>query len=634
MRAARVRLLVMAACFAPALGIGLQRSTSSLDAVVPNDNRAPGGRLVGGELRLDLVAQYAAWRPDLDVDSSVTVQVFGEAGGAPRVPGPLLRATRGTRIRVSVTNALGDSTLVVHGLRAGTAADDTLRVAPGARREITFVAGEPGTYLYWGTSTGQEQIRTRAGRDTQLTGAIVIDEAGAVIDPEERIFVLTMIDIVPDSTQPPPHEDIWELAINGRAWPYSERLEYAVGTQVRWRLLNGTLAPHPMHLHGFHFRVKAKGDGTQDTVYAADGVRDVVTEFMRPGSTFAMEWVPTRAGNWLFHCHMAPHITPYPVRSDSTRDHDVHDVARHPVEGMAGLVLGIRTYASAALHAVTAADLQPAQHLRLFVQQAPPAGRPDLRPTGYVLQRGAEPPPDSVAVPGPPLLLTRGETTAITVINRSTEITTVHWHGMELESVFDGVAGWSGAGSNLAPLIAPGDSFTVAFTPPRAGTFIYHTHMDEGTQLLTGSYGPLIVLEPGERFDPASDLILIVGRAVNDGENSHAINGRHAPPPLTLRAGTSYRLRIINILPAAPMEVELVTDSTGRLARWTPVAKDGAMLPASHRRPADARLKGFGVGEAYDFIWTPEEAMEATLVFGTAINAKDEFRLLQRLLVR
>lgn len=50
--------------------------------------------------------------------------------------------------------------------------------------------------------------------------------------------------------------------------------------------------------------------------------------------------------------------------------------------------------------------------------------------------------------------------------------------------------------------MAPGDSFTVAFTPPRAGTFMYHTHMEEEDQLPYEMVGPMIVLEPAARFDP------------------------------------------------------------------------------------------------------------------------------------
>src|SRR5690606_16759326 len=117
------------------------------DDVVPNDNRNPGGRIVDGAVRLDLVARLAAWRPDLDVDSAVTIQAFAEEAGDPRVPGPLLRTESGREIRITITNDIADSTLVVHGLRAGTFADDTLVVRPGTRREITYTAGAAGTYM-------------------------------------------------------------------------------------------------------------------------------------------------------------------------------------------------------------------------------------------------------------------------------------------------------------------------------------------------------------------------------------------------------------------------------------------------------------------------------------------------------
>ena len=93
-------------------------------------------------------------------------------------------------------------------------------------------------------------------------------------------------------------------------------------------------------------------------------------------------------------------------------------------------------------------------------------------------------------IPGPMLELEQGRPAAITVRNRLAEPASVHWHGMELPSYFDGVAGWSGAGAMRAPLIAPGDSFTARFTPPRAGTFIYHSHVAEARHLASGMYVP------------------------------------------------------------------------------------------------------------------------------------------------
>ena len=83
------------------------------------------------------------------------------------------------------------------------------------------------------------------------------------------------------------------------------------------------------------------------------------------------------------------------------------------------------------------------------------------------------------------------EPVEITVVNHLTEATAIHWHGMELDSYYDGVHGWSGVDRRLAPMIEPGGTFVVRFTPPRAGTFIYHTHLHDYRQLSSGLYGPI-----------------------------------------------------------------------------------------------------------------------------------------------
>jgi FtsP/CotA-like multicopper oxidase with cupredoxin domain len=46
---------------------------------------------------------------------------------------------------------------------------------------------------------------------------------------------------------------------------------------------------------------------------------------------------------------------------------------------------------------------------------------------------------------GPPIVLTRGQPVEIEVVNRVKDPTAIHWHGIELESYYDGVPGWSGA---------------------------------------------------------------------------------------------------------------------------------------------------------------------------------------------
>ncbi len=138
------------------------------------------------------------------------------------------------------------------------------------------------------------------------------------------------------------------------------------------------------------------------------------------------------------------------------------------------------------------------------------------------------------------------------VVNRTPEPTAVHWHGIELESYFDGVAGFSGSGTRLAPVIAPGDSFEARFTPPRAGTFIYHTHVDELRQQPAGLAGALIVLEPGAQYDAATDLIVLISSPSDSAAELRSVllNGSLSPAPLELRAGVPYRVRLINITKA------------------------------------------------------------------------------------
>lgn len=266
---------------------------------------------------------------------------------------------------------------------------------------------------------------------------------------------------------------------------------------------------------------------------------------------------------------------------------------------MAGLVLGVEVVDPRGAY-VEPGEPDAVTH-RLFIQQeSPVAGRKPRK--GFVLQRGAEPARDSVAVPGTPLVVQRGQRNRVTIVNRLTEPTSVHWHGMELESVFDGVAGYSGRGGVTAPLLAPGDSFAVWFTPPRAGTYMFHTHMDEGDQLASGMYAPLIVLEPGQRYDPETDLTMMIGLLPNDrGGFTRALNGSPSPGAISVRAGKTYRIRLVNMLLAARLSVELVAGSA--VQQWRLVSKDGATVPPALTVPRSARLF-IGVGESYDFEWT------------------------------
>jgi FtsP/CotA-like multicopper oxidase with cupredoxin domain len=209
---------------------------------------------------------------------------------------------------------------------------------------------------------------------------------------------------------------------------------------------------------------------------------------------------------------------------------------------------------------------------------------------------------DPGPVPGPVLILHRGEQAEITVVNRMTEPTAIHWHGVEIDSYFDGVPGFGGTPGNIAQPIAPGSSFVVRVAPPRAGTFIYHTHWHGAAQLAGGLYGALLVLEPGERFDPATDHVAVIGLNGVDRPNPlepFALNGRGKPAPIQFRAGVPNRLRLINITATNVALVASLSDQNDAI-EWRPLAKDGADVPQEQSKLRRAR-QPIAVGETYDF---------------------------------
>ena len=285
-----------------------------LPRIAANDNRAPAGHESRGVLRLDLEARLGRWYPQAERGPSEPIEAFAERGHRPLVPGPLVRVRAGTRIEISLRNALASKTLVVYGLheRPGSP-HDTIQIAPGAVREVRFTAGEPGTYFYWGSTTGDD-IDTRKGIDSQLSGAIIVDSASSTPGdrkPLDRVFVIGVWHADRDTTGPKPWVERDQMVINGKSWPFTERFTYTLGDTVRWRWVNPTADAHTMHLHGFFYTIESAGTWSGDTVYASDDRRAVVTEMMLPGTTMAIRWVPHEPGNWLFHCHFPFHVSTF-----------------------------------------------------------------------------------------------------------------------------------------------------------------------------------------------------------------------------------------------------------------------------------------------------------------------------------
>lgn len=608
-------LLALAASGGPRLPAAAS-ALPPLQAAAANDNRIAAGRLAHAELHVSLDARMVAWYPDGEGGAGIPIQAFAETGKRAQIPGPLIRVTLGTTIVASVHNAIPGSVLTMHGMMdRPTDRDSAVRVPFGTTHIIRFRAGAPGTYLYWG-ATSARTIHSRFGSDSQLSGAFVVDSPSSSTARNDRVFVIGQW-INVRSKNGDPNFDYELDVINGRAWPHTERLSYERNAAVHWRWVNSSFGSHPLHLHGFYFTVDSRGDGLADNIYRNASDRDrEVTELVEPGSTFTMTWHANRPGNWLFHCHLAYHIVGHmPIAAmlagkDSITDDDYeNNYVRHA--GMGGLILGITVRAPESR--ATMADPAVVQRVHLRVERAAD-DHPDAPSFRYVLGDGDQTVAEPGAV-GPPIVLTRGVPTAIDVTNLLNEPTAVHWHGVELEnSYYDGVSAFSGYGDHVAPMIDPGQTFEARMTPPRAGTFAYHTHMDDVFQLRGGLVGPLIVLEPGKTFDPSSDHIFTITttHALSDILRIF-VNGTFSPPAITCRVGVLQRFRFINMTTFWVKSIVSLT-AVDRTLLWVPLQVDGANVSQKRQIPESA-VQIMTIGETRDFTYKPTHAGELQLQF-------------------
>ena len=437
------------------------------ERIVITDNRTAAGTPAGQTLTVHLEARTGEWHPDGDSDPGVVVKAFAVEGGPVQIPGPLIRVTEGTTIRASVRNRLEGDPLVIHGLysRPGpTAASDVIVIPAGETREVTFTAGRPGTYYYWGATNASTTLSQRPPQDSQLSGAFIVDPADG---PPQTDRVL-LIGLWGDAQAV--RGGLRRIVVNGRSWPHTERLTYQVGDSVRMRVINAGAAVHPMHLHGFYFNVDSRGDEREDTVFpAGSSPHLVVTERLASGRTFTLTWKPTRPGNWLFHCHDNSHLLSECERLDGKPPQPAaasHHVENHALEMMAGPVMGITVDRHET--AEPASDACERRRLRL-VARVDAGGTAEEPAFGYTLDDGKTTPAAAALLAWP---------------NDRAEAWRAgqHYSG-ESASGADGRAlarhragellrrrgRLCRRGKRIAPAIEPGASFEARFTPPRSG---------------------------------------------------------------------------------------------------------------------------------------------------------------------
>jgi FtsP/CotA-like multicopper oxidase with cupredoxin domain len=612
-------ILAALLCIWPGLAVRAGAQPTKPEQIAINDNRTAAGALDGGTLTLRLEVRPGQWRPDGPADRAVDVLAFAVEGASLQIPGPMIRVTEGTEVRAFVRNSLEKEPLILHGMSARTSparATDAITIAPKEVREIRFLAGLPGTYYYW-AATSNVPLPERSRRDSQLSGAFLVEPKGAA-KRDERVFVMGVwADGAVGGILP--LDSLNRMVMNGKSWPHTERLSYTVGDTVHIRVINTAGAVHPMHLHGFYFNVDSRGDEQTDVRFPEDGSPHLVnTERLAGGRTFSLTWKPTRPGNWLFHCHDTAHIMPArPVDGSAGLTH--HHAMNHALEMMSGPVMGISVLPEKGASS-EAPEATPRRKLRL-VARVDAGGTPEEPAYGFTLEDGKTSTPAAPPyLPGPTIVLKRGEPVSITVDNQLPEATAIHWHGIELDSYYDGVAGFAGSPGRLAPPIAPGKTFEALFTPPRSGTFIYHTHLDEMRQQQAGLTGALLVVDDPATYDPQRDLVFLVTVPRRDADSDLVLlNGSSAPAAREMRVGSRYRLRFVNIHTFRPsMRMRMTRRDT--VLSWRALAKDGMDLPSDQAVVGPSTIQ-MGNGETYDFEFIPDSPGDLRFEITTGVGA-------------
>ena len=199
-----------------------------------------------------------------------------------------------------------------------------------------------------------------------------------------------------------------------------------------------------------------------------------------------------------------------------------------------------------------------------------------------------------------------GERVRIYVTNGLPVSTSIHWHGFFLPNGMDGVGGLT------QPYIKSGETAKYEWTLRQHGSFMFHSHHDEMTQMGMGLIGMFIIhpRNPMPEYRVDRDFSLLLSEwtipagtsrpntlEMNDF-NILTINGKVFPAtaPLVCKTGDKIRVRLGNLgaMDHHPLHIH------GHHFRIT--ATDGGEIPLSAQWPESTVLVGVGQTRTIEFI--------------------------------
>jgi FtsP/CotA-like multicopper oxidase with cupredoxin domain len=239
--------------------------------------------VVDGVREFDLTCDQIKWE--------VTPGRFVDAISYNRqVPGPIIRATEGERVRIRVKNNLTQTTGTHwHGQKLTNKMDGVPVltqpvIKPGETFTYEFVAKPFGSHMYHSHHNATEQV----GRG--MLGPLIVAPRDRAIDPaydHDEIIVL--------------NDQLGGITLNGKGFPATKPYAAKVGERIRFRFMNEGQAIHPMHLHGMPMQVFARDGYPLPQPYLCDTIN------VAPGERWDVIVLAEEPGAWAFHCHILSH---------------------------------------------------------------------------------------------------------------------------------------------------------------------------------------------------------------------------------------------------------------------------------------------------------------------------------------
>jgi uncharacterized cupredoxin-like copper-binding protein len=250
-----------------------------------------------------LVAKIIPW----EVEPGKIVDGWSYNG---MIPGPIMHANVGDKIRIVLKNELPESTsLHLHGVRVPNAMDGVdpytqKPIEPGATFIYEWTASEPSVGMYHSHHNAQVQV------PNGLAGAILIGDwktiamaaAGGRTNDANNVAEQEVVMVLNDS-------GTIGLSLNGKSFPATSPYSLEIGESMVVHYYNEGNMTHPMHLHQPSGLVVAKDGKVLESPFWADTLN------VAPGERWTVVYTPKDAGVWAWHCHILTHAeTPEGMR--------------------------------------------------------------------------------------------------------------------------------------------------------------------------------------------------------------------------------------------------------------------------------------------------------------------------------